>query len=317
MSLTPFLDLRHIEKSFRVRGKQLRAVRDVSLSIREGESLGLVGESGSGKSTLGRCAIGLTAPDAGSVRLLGEELVGRSRRDLRPIWRQMQMVFQDAGAALHPRMTVGRNVIDPLVARRLVSRREGWEIARQLLEQVGLHADQAEAFPFELSGGQQQRVMIARALAVEPKLLICDEAVSALDVSVQAQMMDLFIRLKQERNLSYLFISHNLPTVGQIADRIAVMYLGQIVEVGTTQRMFQKPYHPYSKALFASVLPIPANVSARRELRALPGEMPSPFDLPRGCPFHTRCPVAVDRCRDVRPQLRAIDVDHQVACHLA
>ncbi|GMA55611.1 peptide/nickel transport system ATP-binding protein [Alicyclobacillus sacchari] len=317
MSVSPLLDLRHIEKSFRVRGKQLFAVRDVSLSIRKGESLGLVGESGSGKSTVGRCAIGLTAPDSGSVRLFGEELVGRSRRELRQMWQHMQMVFQDAGAALHPRMTVGRNVIDPLVARRLVDGREGREIARQLLEQVGLNPDQAEAYPFELSGGQQQRVMIARALAVEPQLLICDEPVSALDVSVQAQMMELFVKLKQKRNLSYLFISHNLPSVGQIADHIAVMYLGEIVEVGSAHQMFRAPYHPYSQALFASVLPIPANVDARRELRALPGEIPSPFDLPSGCPFHTRCPVAVGRCRDVRPPLRPVGDGHQVACHLA
>lgn len=286
-----------------------------SLRVREGESVGIVGESGSGKSTLGRCAVGLLRPDEGAVRFLGTDLTRLSNKQMRAQRRHMQVVFQNPSTALNQRMTVGRNILDPLLIHRVGTRMQRGVRVFELMEQVGLSPEYANAFPFELSGGQQQRVMIARALALDPKLLLCDEVLSALDVSVQAQILALLLDLRRDRGLSMLFISHNLPAVEVLSDVIAVMYLGEILEMGRTEDLLANPRHPYTRVLFDSVLDIPESKAARKALRPLPGEMPSPYEIPNGCVFHTRCPVAQDVCRREVPQARTLDDDRQVACH--
>ena len=294
---------------------RVRAVDGVSFTLREGETLGLVGESGCGKSTLCRAILQLTTPTSGSVRFAGQELVGRSRRELRPMRRQMQMIFQDPFASLNPRKRVGQIVGDPLALHGIAS---GAELKRQvqdLLDRVGLNAEHYNRFPHEFSGGQRQRIGIARALALRPKLIVADEPVSALDVSVQAQIINLLEDVQDEFGLSYLFVAHDLGVVRHVSDRIAVMYLGKIVENSGADELYDKPIHPYTNALLSAVpIPDPKRNSARERL-VLEGDVPSPIDPPPGCRFHTRCPWCTDICTSDEPNLIEHRPEHSAACH--
>lgn len=315
----PLLVVRDLVKHHVTSAGVVRAVDGVSFSIREGEILGLVGESGCGKSTLGRTIIGLEEADSGSVRLDGTELIGLSRRELRPYRRRMQMVFQDPFGSLNPRSTVERLLTEPFEVHGIGTRAERCKWATELLQRVGLRAEHAARYPHEFSGGQRQRISIARAIALQPKLIVCDEAVSALDVSVQAQIVNLLRSLQREAGLAYLFISHDLGVIGHLSDQIAVMYLGRIVEIGPKASILKRPLHPYTKALFSAV---PGSAAMRQNVAGarpvvLAGEPPSPITPPQGCRFHTRCPFAVERCRQELPALRAIAADHKAACHLA
>jgi len=294
---------------------RVRAVDGVSLTINEGETLGLVGESGCGKSTLCRTILQLTAPTSGSVRFAGEELVGRSRRQLRPIRRQIQMIFQDPYASLNPRKRIGQIIGEPLELHGLASGRDVGRRVQELLDRVGLAPEHRDRYPHEFSGGQRQRIGIARALALQPKLIIADEPVSALDVSVQAQIVNLLKDLQDEIGLSYLFVAHDLGVVRHVSDRVAVMYLGRIVESAFATDLYQHPLHPYSNALLSAV-PIPdPKLNCERERLVLEGDPPSPIDPPSGCHFHTRCPWMTDVCETDDPELRELEADHRAACH--
>lgn len=319
----PLLEVTDLVKHFPIKAgafierevARVRAVDGVSLTLHEGETLGLVGESGCGKSTLCRLILQLMAPTSGSVRFQGQELVGRSRRDLRPIRRDIQMVFQDPYASLNPRKRIGQIVGDPIELHGLAS---GGEVKRQvqdLLDRVGLQAEHYNRFPHEFSGGQRQRIGIARALALRPKLIIADEPVSALDVSVQAQIINLFEDLQQEFGLSYLFVAHDLGVVRHVSDRVAVMYLGKIVETAAANELYDKPFHPYSNALLSAV-PIPdPRRNAARERVILEGDVPSPIDPPSGCRFHTRCRWATEVCSAEEPDMVEREQAHLAACH--
>ena len=306
--MSVLLEARNLEKSYHLgRGRVLHAVSGVSLQVRKGEALALVGESGCGKSTLGRTLIGLTQPTSGKVLFDGQEISGLSDRAMRPWRARMQMVFQDSSAAFNPRRTVGESLAEPL----RIHRRHGVrERVAELLDQVGLSQSVAGRFPHEFSGGQRQRLNIARALALGPELLVADEPVSALDVSVQAQIVNLFGDLRASLGVACIFISHDLSVVRQMADRIAVMYLGSIVEEGPGLDVLDRPAHPYTKALLDAV---------PRPDRALPpplqGDVPSPVNPPSGCRFHTRCPIAQPRCATERPVLQPSGEGRQVACH--
>jgi oligopeptide/dipeptide ABC transporter ATP-binding protein len=289
----------------------VHALADVSLSIRRGETLGIVGESGCGKSTLARCLVGLHQPDGGSIAWDGAALAGR------PQFRAAQMVFQDPFGSLNPRLTVGSALAEVVGVHKLRPKGEIAARVRELLEQVHLPEDAAERYPHEFSGGQRQRIGIARALAAEPLMLIADEPVSALDVSVQAQIVNLFLELQERLSLTLVFITHDLRLVRHLTERVAVMYLGRVVEVAETQALFASPRHPYTQGLLAAV---PTIAEARRPSGpAITGELPSPLAPPPGCAFHPRCPVAVARCRTERPGLDALATldAHRVACHLA
>jgi len=296
----------------------IRAVDDVTFEIRKGETLGLVGESGCGKSTVGRTILRLYEPTAGKIRFAGEDITDKSEGELRTLRRRMQMVFQDPFASLNPRHSVGRIVGDPLRAHGLATRRELPQRVRELLKTVGLPADAAGRFPHEFSGGQRQRIGVARALAVNPDFIVADEPVSALDVSIQAQIINLLEELQSEFDLTYLFIAHDLAVVRHISDRIAVMYLGTIVEISPAEELYDNPLHPYSIALLSSV-PIPdPEVESKREAILLPGDLPSPANPPAACRFHTRCPfIQPTRCTTDVPPLRKLSDGHLVACHWA
>ncbi|HEY0541839.1 MAG TPA: oligopeptide/dipeptide ABC transporter ATP-binding protein [Actinoallomurus sp.] len=316
---TPVLELNDLVKHYHVRGRgqAVRAVDGVSLSIGQGEVLGLVGESGSGKSTIGKCVLRLTEPTAGSVHLSGRDITHLTRRALRPIRRDVHMVFQDPYSSLNPRFTVGQIVAEPLRRHDVARGAQLDERVREMLERVGLGSEMRGRRPHELSGGQRQRVGLARALVLEPKLVVADEPVSALDVSVQASVLNLVADLQRDMGFSCLFITHDLSVVEFLADRIAVMYLGQIVETGPTKKIFAEPQHPYTQALLsAAPEPDPARQRSRRRV-VLGGDMPSPLDPPSGCRFHTRCPVAIDTCRTEEPALIGVrDEERPVACHL-
>jgi oligopeptide/dipeptide ABC transporter ATP-binding protein len=312
------LEATDVVKHYVTSAGAVRAVDGVSFTIRRGEVLGLVGESGCGKSTLGRTVMGLEEADGGSVRLDGSELVGLSRRQLRPHRRHVQMIFQDPFGSLNPRSTVQRLLTEPFEVHGIGTRAQRRQWAAELLQRVGLRPEHAFRYPHEFSGGQRQRISIARAIALQPKLVVCDEAVSALDVSVQAQIVNLLRSLQREAGLAYLFISHDLGVVGHLSDHIAVMYLGRIVEMGAKGSVLRQPLHPYTKALFSAVpgVSMASRSVGERRRPALAGEPPSPLNPPQGCRFHTRCPMAVDRCRVESPSLRQIAPDHKAACHL-
>jgi oligopeptide transport system ATP-binding protein len=296
----------------------VRAVDEISFEIRRGETLGLVGESGCGKSTTGKAILQLTRPTAGSVVFDGTDLTKIKGGELRRFRRRMQMIFQDPYASLNPRMSVGSIISEPLTIHKLASGKEKKERVQQLLQTVGLNPYFANRFPHEFSGGQRQRIGIARALAVEPDFIVCDEPVSALDVSIQAQIINLLQDLQDQFGLTYLFIAHDLSVVRHISDRVGVMYLGHMMELTDRDSIFENPLHPYTKALLSAV-PIPdPDVERKRERIILLGDVPSPLRPPPGCVFHTRCPIAIDECRARRPDWRNVgtaDREHWVWCH--
>ena len=294
---------------------QIKAVDDISFFVRRGETLGLVGESGCGKTTTGRCILQLYKPTAGNISFEGQELVGLSTRQMRQMRRQMQVIFQDPFSSLNPRMTAGNIIGEPLIVHGLVKSKEEYrERVAELLMNVGLNPYMADRFPHEFSGGQRQRIGVARALSVDPKLIVCDEPVSALDVSIQAQVINLLEDLQERFSLTYLFIAHDLSVVRHISDRVAVMYLGRLVEIADRNEIYRNPFHPYTKALLSAV-PIPDPViDAQRERIILSGEVPSPLNPPSGCVFHPRCPIAIDDCSAVIPSLREVEPGHWASC---
>lgn len=304
------------KRGFRPGGSVVRAVDGVSFDIAEGECLGLVGESGSGKSTLGRTLLHLIKPTKGAVTFDRRNLGTLGRRAMRDLRRDMQIIFQDPASSLDPLMRVGELISEPLLVHRLGTAADRHARVRELLSQVGLDESYADRFSSELSGGQRQRVAIARALALDPKFIVCDEPTSALDVSVQSQVVSLLAALQDRLNLTYLFISHDLAMIRQISTRIAVMYLGQIVEMGPASRVYDAPAHPYTQALL-SAMPVPRPRDQRkREKIILRGDPPSPIDPPPGCRFHTRCPHVMDVCRTVDPITTAVTAGGTVSCHL-
>jgi len=292
----------------------VKAVDGVSFYIIEGETLGLVGESGCGKSTLGRILLRLEEPTAGKVLYKGNDIMTWDKRQLKELRKEVQMIFQDPQSSLDPRMTIGDSIGEALLIHGMKNERERLERVEELLKQVGLEPEHAIRYPHEFSGGQKQRVGIARALAVNPKLIVADEPVSALDVSVQAQILNLIKGLQHELGLAYLFIAHDISVIGHVSDRIAVMYLGQVVESADRTELFGHPLHPYTEALL-SAIPIP-DPHQKRERILLQGEVPSPIDPPPGCRFHTRCPRVMKRCRQEEPKLQQLEGEHSVSCHL-
>ncbi len=310
----PLVEVRNLVKHFSVEKSDdvVRAVDDISFDILSGETLGLVGESGCGKSTVGRCLIRLHEPTSGDILFEGKNLVGLPKRDMQQLRSEMQIIFQDPYASLNPRMSIRSIVAEPLKIHGVSDKNERKERVADLLNKVGLDPAYMDRYPHEFSGGQRQRIGIARALALNPKLIICDEPVSALDVSVQAQVVNLLQDLQSELGLTYLFISHGLAVVEHISNRVAVMYLGKIVEIAESKELYSEALHPYTQALL-SAIPVP-DPKVKRERIVLSGDVPTPIDPPSGCRFRTRCPIAIDECSQIVPELREIQPGHFAAC---
>ncbi len=314
LNQNPLLSVRHLVKNFPVENSDdvVQAVSDVSFDIIEGETLGLVGESGCGKSTVGRCLLRLHEPTSGEVHFLGRNIVGLPNKEMQALRREMQIIFQDPYASLNPRLSIRSIVSEPLKIHNIGNKATQNAKVEDLLAKVGLDPKYADRYPHEFSGGQRQRIGIARALALNPKLIICDEPVSALDVSVQAQVVNLLQELQEEFGLTYLFISHGLAVVEHISDRVAVMYLGKIVEICSAADLYENPLHPYTQALL-SAIPIP-DPKVKRNRIVLKGDVPTPINPPSGCRFRTRCPLAIDACASIDPELRELQPGHFAAC---
>jgi oligopeptide transport system ATP-binding protein len=317
------LDVRNLKMYFPVKTgivfqkkvADIKAVDDVSFYVKRGETLGLVGESGCGKTTTGRCILQLYEPTAGEIMFEGKDLCKMRGGDLRQTRRRMQMIFQDPYGSLNPRMTAGAIIGEPLTVHKIARGKEWREQVDELLRIVGLNPYMSDRYPHEFSGGQRQRIGVARALAVRPAFIVCDEPVSAVDVSIQAQLINLLEELQTEFNLTYIFIAHDLAVVRHISDRVAVMYLGRICEITRREELYDNPLHPYTKALLSAVpIPDPA-VEAKRERIILTGDVPSPLHPPPGCNFHTRCPVAIPECSQMLPEWRDVGGEHWVSCH--
>ncbi len=322
MTDSPILEIRDLKMHFPVKegillrtNKYNKAVDGVSLSIMPGETLGLVGESGCGKSTLGRCITRLYDPISGSIFFEGQDITRLKGRALLPFRKHIQMIFQDPMESLNSRHTVGEILEEPFIVQKIGDRNSRQKRVLELLDIVGLPSRSAVRYPFEFSGGQRQRIGIARSIALKPKLIICDEPVSALDVSIQSQILNLLIDLQKEFNLSYLFIAHDLAVVKHISDRIVIMYLGKVVESAEGETVYRQPRHPYTKSLIAAI-PIP-DPHRKVERQIITGDVPSPIDPPSGCSFHPRCPIVTDRCKHEAPQLRSIQDNQFVSCHEA
>ena len=295
------------------RGQTVKAVDDVSFEIMKGETFGVVGESGCGKSTLGRTLIRLQQPTDGHIYLNGTDIAGLKGAQLKEMRKEAQIIFQDPSACLNPRRTIKQILMEPFEIHNLKGKIDVDAKIMELLQLVGLDSYHLSRYPHELSGGQKQRIGIARALALEPQIIICDEAVSALDVSVQAQVLNLLQELKEKLGLTYFFISHNLNVVYQVSDRVGVMYLGKMVEIANYDQLYEKRYHPYTEALLSAIPQV--DQEEQKERIHLEGEVPSPYDPPSGCHFHTRCPKACDKCRQTAPELKEVAPGHYVACH--
>ncbi len=324
---TPLLSVKNLCKDFAVESgffgkrfsnKAVHAVDNVSFDIYPGETFGLVGESGCGKSTTGRCIMRLTRPTSGQVFFEGKDVAQMNKKELKEMRRNMQFIFQDPYASLNPRMTIGEIVAEPLIIHKVITdpaKREAR--VRELLDMVGLNPEHINRYPHEFSGGQRQRIGIARAFALKPKLIICDEPVSALDVSIQAQVLNLLNDLQKETGTAYLFIAHDLSVVQHISDNIGVMYLGSMMEYADWKNLYERPFHPYTQSLLSAV-PVPdPDIQASRKRIILAGDPPSPINAPSGCRFHTRCPIACEKCSKERPEFREVEPGHFCACHLA
>jgi peptide/nickel transport system ATP-binding protein len=320
MAETPLLEVKHLKKHFPIKGGvfsktigYVYAVDDINFTLEKGETLGLVGESGCGKSTTGRTILRLIEPTDGAIYFEGQDITNLDKGAMRALRREMQIIFQDPYASLNPRMTVGSIIGEPLEIHKIAKGSEKEERVASLLQKVGLRAEDMRKYPHEFSGGQRQRIGIARALALNPKLIVCDEPVSALDVSIQAQVINLLEDLQAEFGLSYLFIAHNLNVVEHISNRVAVMYLGQIVELASDEELYKNPQHPYTEALLSAV-PIP-DPTVKKKRIILEGDVPSPINPPKGCHFHTRCMYKDKICEEVEPEFKDIGGGHWVACH--
>jgi len=318
MSEQNILEVRNLTKHFKVGKKQIvHAVDDISFTLRKGKTLGLVGESGCGKSTCARTIIRMYDPTAGQVVLDGSDITGLNQKELKPYRKKMQMIFQDPYASLNARMTVRDIIAEPLLAHDIVkTKEEANDLVYPMLERVGLTKEHANRYAHEFSGGQRQRVGIARALILEPQLVICDEPISALDVSIQAQVINLLKDFQEEKGLSYLFIAHDLSMVRYVSDDVGVMYLGQLVEVSEADEIYKNPLHPYTKGLLGSVPIANPKLARQKEKSGIEGDIPSPINPPTGCRFHTRCPYARPECSAAMPELKDVGGGHMVACHL-
>ncbi len=315
------LEVKDLVKYFPVRGgllqrvvAQVQAVDKVSFTVKNGETLGLVGESGCGKTTVGRSILRLIEPTSGQVNFNGEDITHMRPNSLKSLRRDMQIIFQDPYASLNPRMPIGESVMEGLQIHKIGHPKERWQVAVTMLKKVGLEEYHARRYPHEFSGGQRQRIGIARALALQPKFIVCDEPVSALDVSIQSQVLNILKDLQREFGLTYLFIAHNLSVVEHISDRVGVMYLGKMVELASREDLFREPLHPYTKALM-SAIPIP-HPDVKRDRTILKGDVPSPLNPPKGCRFHTRCPIAKDICSQQEPEFKEARPNHWTACWL-